>query len=132
MRFRAFFCMWTRTLWVFLGSQTSIFGFSRANLQLQTAFGSFRGRPCFKTHRKPRVFGRFLRFCVIQRALRSSLFFQTWYEKRAFSRIFGAAGVITVPCLLFRRFGLLALQKRHPKLILGISRAMHGPKNLIL
>ena len=74
----------------------------------------------------------FLRFCVIQRALRSSLFFQTWYENRAFSRIFGAAGVITVPCLLFRRFGLLALQKRHPKLILGISRAMHGPKNLIL
>ena len=73
----------------------------------------------------------FLRFCVIQRALCSSFFFSKMLRKpRVFAYYWSSGG--TVPCLLFRRFGLLTLQKRHPKLILGISRAMHGPKKLIL
>ena len=93
--------------------------------------GACEGPPCLKIHRKPRVFARFFAFLCYPTCIVLFPFLSKMLRKPHVFAYFWSRGG-TVPCLLFRRFGLLALQKRHPKLILGISRAMHGPKKLIL
>ena len=135
MRFRVFFCTWTRTLWVFPGSQTSSFGFSRADLWVQTAFGSLRGAsvsqnssrttrlcaffcvsvlsnvhcalPFFSNMlRKPLVFAHFLLFCSNMHCA-LPCFFEHVAKTTRFRIFLEPRG--RVPCLLFRRFRLLAL-----------------------
>ena len=92
--------MWTRTLWVFLGSQASLnfLAFPEPTCGSKRLSGAFGGRPCFKTHRKPRVFGRFLRFCVIQRALRFfSVFFENVSNTTRFHVFLESRGYGSVP-----------------------------------
>ena len=85
--------MWTRTLWVFLGSQASFLAFPEPTCGSKRLSGAFGGRPCFKTHRKPRAFARFFAFlCYPTCIVLFLFFFQKCYENHAFSRIFGAAG----------------------------------------
>ena len=105
-----------------------IFGESRANVRIQMPFGRFRG--AFVPHKliENNAFSRV--FCVSvpskpQRVL--PCVFRKCCENHAFSHVFQTVGG-TVLCLLFRCFRLLAFQKRHPKLILSISRAMRGSK----
>ena len=107
------------------------FGVSRANVRVQMTFGSFRGTSAPQKLIKNNAFSRV--FCVSvpskpQRVL--PCVFRKCCENHAFSHVFQTVGG-TVLCLLFRCFCSLAFQKRHPKLILGISRAMRGPKKMI-
>ena len=107
--FARFFACGREPCGCFRAPKPQVLAFPEPTCGSKRLSGACRGRPCLKIHREPRVFVHFLRFCVIQCALCSSLFFQKCDENHAFSRIFGAAGVrfrdcffVVLSCSLFK------------------------------
>ena len=120
-----------------------IFGASRANVRVQTAFGSFCAAFALQKLIENLAFSRVFYVsvpsqtqCVLHR------FFQACCENHAFSRVFQTLRVRFRACFFvlgvrflvcfFVVFICLLFKKWYPKLILGISRAMQAPKNLIV